>query len=48
MLVFNTLILKIFFLLIKIDNLGGDLNDVSAKTATLVLMPFNKLESESG
>ena len=33
----DTLILKIYFLIIKIDNFRGDLSGISAKTATLLL-----------
>ena len=34
--VLETLILKIYFLIIKINIFRGDLSDISAKTATLV------------
>ena len=32
----DTLLLKIFFFMIKINNFRGDLSDISAKTATLI------------
>ena len=39
----DTLILKIIFLIIKLNNFRGDLRDISAKTATLVINTGNRL-----
>ena len=36
----DTLIRKIYFLIIKINNFRGDLSDISAKTGALVLGPL--------
>ena len=33
----DTLILKIIFLITKLNNFRGDLSDISAKTATLII-----------
>ena len=37
----DTLILKIYFLIMKINNFQGDLSSISAKTATLLVTSFH-------
>ena len=40
----DTLILQIFFLIMKINNFPGDLSDISAKTASLELTRGHQIE----